>query len=561
MTRAEEAVQLAAPLDTLLIEAAPGPAQRFLPDASTAKFLGRLASRPRTSARTLGTLAAEYGRIVTGRSSTKPHPKDRRFTDSGWKTNPFLQRLVQAYVATGKTAEELIDAADLDWRDDTRVRFLTSNLMDAIAPSNVPLVNPISARVAVDYGGLSLAQGVVNFVTDMRSAPRIPKMVDGSKFTVGENLAVTPGSVVYRSEVFELIQYTPQTEQVRTVPMVLVPPTINKYYSADLAPGRSVIEYLVQNGLQVFALSWRNPQAKYKDWGLPTYVQAVLDAMDAAERITGCGRALMAGACSGGSIASVTAAYLAATGKLDRVAAFSLLVTVIDNTKAGEPAAFANRPAAEVAKAMSRRKGYLDGAKLAEGFAWLRPNDLIWGYWINNYLCGNKPPAFDILYWNSDTTRMAAQLHADFIDIGVDNALAQPGGVKVNDVPIDLSTIDVDSYVLAGISDHITPWQNCYRSVHLLGGETEFVLSRSGHIAALVNPPSNPKAKFQLNPKNPVDPQEWLAGATTEEGSWWPHWVEWLAARGGPERPAPRALGGGGLEPLCDAPGTYVFEK
>jgi polyhydroxyalkanoate synthase subunit PhaC len=560
-TKAERADELAAPLDTLLIEAGQGTARRLIPNSSTARFVGRLASKPQVTLSRAAGLAQELGKIAVGSSEVTATRRDRRFSDPAWRHNPFLRRMMQAYLAAGTTVEELIGLADLDWRDDRRVRFMLMNLTEAVSPSNVPLVNPASAKAALEYGGLSLVKGAANFVSDMWAPPRIPQMVDVSGFKVGGNIAVTPGAAVLRTEVFELIQYTPQTEHVRTVPLLIVPPTINKYYAMDLAPGRSLIEYLVQQGQQVFVMSWRNPDGRHADWGMSTYVDAVLDAMDATDRVTGSERMVLAGACSGGIIASATAGYLASAERTDRLAGFTLLVTVLDNVKAGDVAAFSNKGLAEAAKRVSRRKGYLDGNRLAEMFAWLRPGDLVWNYWVSNYLCGGKPPAFDILFWNSDTTRMSAQLHADFIDIGLDNLMTRPGALEVKGTGVDLGRVSVDSYVVAGISDHITPWQNCYRSCALLGGESRFVLSTSGHIAALVNPPTNEKATFQLNQKLPEDPDEWLLGASTEPGSWWPDWSAWLADRAGQEKPAPGILGGGGLSPLAEAPGTYVFDK
>jgi polyhydroxyalkanoate synthase len=320
--------------------------------------------------------------------------------------------------------------------------------------------------------------------------------VDRSAFEVGRNIAVTPGAVVLRTEVFELIQYAPQTQQVREVPLLVVPPTINKYYALDLAPGRSLIEFLVREGQQVFVMSWRNPDARHASWNFDTYVRAILDAMDAVERVTGVEHTALTGICSGGILAAMTGGYLAAIGRQDRLAAFVLAVTVIDSAQAGVASAVTDRRLAAVAKAQSRRRGYVDGRSLAEVFAWLRPGDLIWNYWVNNYLLGKKPPAFDILFWNADTTRMTAGLHADFVDMAMDNLLTHPGGVTVMGAPIDLSRIDTDAYIVAGIADHITPWQNCYGTTQLLGGATRFVLSSSGHIAALVNPPGNAKASY-----------------------------------------------------------------
>jgi polyhydroxyalkanoate synthase len=559
--QAADLADQAAPLDALLIDAALGTTRRFAPDLSTVKLALGLVRRPRVTLRRVGSLGAEVRRIAIGTSTLAPSKRDRRFLDEAWSENPVLRRLVQVYLASAQTAEHLVGDAELEWRDEQRMRFLTDNMIEACAPSNVPLVNPISAKAAIDSAGLNLVRGGSHLVRDLASSPRIPEMVDGSAFEVGRNIAATPGAVVLRTEVFELIQYTPQTEQVREVPMLIVPPTINKYYALDLAPGRSLVEFLVREGQQVFVMSWRNPDARRAAWNFDTYVRAILDAMDAVERISGVERTVLTGVCSGGILAGMTAAYLAATGRQDRLAALGLAVTVIDTARAGIASAVTDRRLAAAAKAKSRRRGYLDGRSLAEVFAWLRPGDLIWNYWVNNYLLGKKPPAFDILFWNADTTRMSAGLHADFVDLAMDNLLADAGGVTVMGVPIDLSRIDTDAYVVAGIADHITPWQNCYRTTQLLGGTTRFVLSTSGHIAALVNPPGNPKASFQVNKTNPADPAEWLKSAQTQQGTWWTDVSAWLAERSGAVRPAPEQLGGGGLRPLVDAPGTYVFDS
>jgi polyhydroxyalkanoate synthase len=551
----------AVPLDALLVDAALGPRRRFTPDSSTVRFAFGLARRPLTTGRRLGGLAAELVRIGVGTSTVAPSKRDRRFSDPAWTENPLLRRVMQAYQSAGRTAEQLVDDAELDWRDEQRTRFLVENLMAALSPSNLPLVNPASAKATVDTAGMNFLRGGRNLLSDLATAPRIPDMVDKSAFEVGRTVAVTPGAVILRTEVLELIQYRPQTEQVREAPLLIVPPTINKYYALDLAPGRSLVEHLVQHGQQVFVISWRNPDARHAAWDLGTYVQAVLDALDAVERISDADRTALVGVCSGGIIASITAAYLADTGQQSRLAAFGLLVTVLDTARAGMPAALADRRLATAATALSKRRGYLDGRALAEVFAWLRPEDLIWNYWVNNYLLGRKPPAFDILFWNSDTTRMSAELHADFVDLAMENHLVTPGAMVVLGRPVDLSKIEVDSYLVAGIADHLTPWQNCYRSTQLLGGDSRFILSTSGHIAALVNPPSNPKASYQTNKDNPADAQQWLLTAETQQGSWWPDLVAWLGERCGAEKRAPAKLGGGGLRPLVDAPGTYVFDR
>jgi poly[(R)-3-hydroxyalkanoate] polymerase subunit PhaC len=556
----EQLADEAAPLDVLLADAAAGPLRRFAPDASTAKFAVALARRPVTTSRRLGSLAAELARIGAGTSALAPAKRDRRFADPAWTGNLLLRRIVQAYLAARMTAGQLVGDAALDWKDDKRVRFLVENLTDALSPSNVPLVNPASAKAAIDTGGVNFVHGGISLLRDMAAKPRIPEMVDTSSFEVGRNIAVTPGAVVLRTEILELIQYRPQTAQVREVPLLIVPPTINKYYAMDLAPGRSLVEYLVQNGQQTFVISWRNPDARDADWGMDTYVQAVLDALDAVQRVCGVDQAALIGVCAGGIIASITAGHLAATGRLGQLAAFGLFVTVLDTTHAGTLGAMADRSITTAAKAISRRRGYLDGRDLAEVFAWLRPGDLIWNYWVNNYLLGQKPPAFDVLFWNADTTRMAARLHADFVDLAMDNKLLTPGSLTILGTAIDLSPVDTDAYLVAGIADHITPWQNCYRSTQLLGGTSRFILSTSGHIAALVNPPGNPKARYQVNKSTPADPEAWLKTAATEHGSWWPDMLAWLGDRCGKDKPAPEELGGGGLRPLADAPGTYVFD-
>jgi len=543
----------AEPLDSLLVQAALGPVRRLAPDGSVARLVQRLAGRPVGTGRRLVRLGAESLRIAVGASELAASPRDRRFEEPGWSDNPALKRTLQLYLATHRTAQELLADADLEWRDHARVSFLLENLAQALAPSNLPLLNPASAKAAIDTGGLSLLRGGSQLVKDLAAPPRVPQMVDESPFEVGRNIAVTPGSVVFRNDVLELIQYHPDGSEVYEVPLLIVPPTINKYYAIDLSPGRSLVEHSVGHGRQLFVISWRNPDARHADWGFETYIDAILEALAAVERITGITQTVLGGICSGGILAAITAGYLAGTGGLGRVAAMCLAVTVIDSSRAGTTGALVSRRAAEAAKATSRRQGYLDGRALAEVFAWLRPGDLIWNYWVNNYLLGKRPPAFDILFWNADTTRMTAQLHADFVDLSLDNLLTTPGAVSIHGVPIDLGAVDVDSYVLAGIADHLTPWQSCYSTTQLLGGQSRFVLSSSGHIAALVNPPSNPRASFQVNPDTSVSADEWLAGAETRQGSWWNDVSEWLDDRFPARRPAPSAPGAPGLPVLAAA--------
>lgn len=556
----EEAAEAATGLDMVLVDAARGPLRRLVPPAGTAlRFGGALARRPGTLARRGGELARELGKVAVGRSEVAPGKKDKRFADPAWSGNPLLRRAMQAHLATARVAWELIEDADLDWQDDERIRFTATNLVDALAPSNIPVVNPLSLKAAIDTGGISALKGVGRMLRDLSNPPRVPSMVEPDAFTVGEDLASTPGAVVFRTPVFELIRYTPTTETVREVPLLMVPPTINKYYIADLAPGRSIVEHYVAAGQQVYMISWRNPDERHAAWGLDTYGQALLDAMDAVERATGSGKVALQAFCSGGIITAMVLAHLAATGKQDRVAAASYAVTVLDWSRAGTVSALMDEESVKQATERSRRKGYLDGAQLAEVFAWLRPNDLVWNYWVNNYLQGKPPPNFDILFWNADTTRMSAALHRDFIDIAIGNALTEPGTASMLGSPVDLSAVTVDSYVTAGIADHLCPWQACYRSTQLLGGDSRFILSTSGHIASLVNPPGNPRSTFQVAADTPPDPQRWLEQAETVQGSWWPDFTTWLGERSGAEIPAPD--GPGDLEELAPAPGTYVFDK
>ena len=561
---AEDAVDAAGGLDLLLTDAALGVTRRLRPDSSLLRLAAALARRPRLAGQQAGLLGTELGRIAAGRSTITAAPRDRRFSDPAWTGNPFLRRSVQAYLAAAQSAEALVAGAELGWRDDTRLRFLLANLIAAAAPSNNPLLSPVAWKALLDTGGGNAVRGLRALATDLAAAPRVPSMVAADAFEVGKDLAVTPGGVVYVCEQFELIQYKPVTESVYRYPLLIVPPMINKYYIVDLAPGRSMAEYLVSQGHQVFVVSWRNPDARHRDWGLDTYGGAIVAALDAARAICGAAKASVLALCSGGIATSMVAAHLSVTGRLGELASLGLGVAVLDQEQAGTAGAVIDEATAAAATAVSGARGYLDGRALAEVFAWLRPDDLIWNYWVNNYLQGRPPPAFDILYWNADTTRLPAALHRDFIQLALDNALTVPEAATMLDSPVDLSKVDVDAYVIAGATDHLCPWQSCYRTTQLLGGQVRFVLSTSGHIAAMVNPPGNAKAAFQTAPDhspNPADPREFLAAAQTVPGSWWPDYSSWLAGRSGGHKKSPGQLGRKGYPVQCTAPGTYVHDR
>jgi polyhydroxyalkanoate synthase subunit PhaC len=552
----EDAVDAAGGLDLLLTDAALGVWHRFRPDSSVLRLAGELARRPGFVGRQAGLLAAELGRVAAGRSSVAANPKDRRFADPAWKDNPLLRRSVQAYLAAASTAETLVAGAELGWRDDTRLKFLLTNLIAAAAPSNNPLLSPAGWKAVIDTGGENAVRGLRNLASDLATSPRVPSMVPAGSFEVAQDLAVTPGGVVHATDQFELIQYQPLTDTVYRYPLLIVPPMINKFYIVDLAPGRSMVEFLLQQGHQVFVMSWRNPDARHRDWGLDTYGGALTDALTAVRAITGAVKTHVCALCSGGIMTSMVAAHLAVTGQLDQLASLCLGVTVLDQSQSGTAGAFIDQNTAAAAMAVSSARGYLDGRALAEVFAWLRPDDLIWSYWVNNYLQGKAPPAFDM-------TRLPAALHHDFIRLGLANALVTPGAATMLGSPVDLGKVDVDAYLVAGITDHLCPWESCYQTTQLLGGPIKFVLSTSGHIAAMVNPPGNPKAAFRTGSgvANPADPREFLATADVVAGTWWTDYAGWLADRGGGQRKSPRTLGRKDYPVRAAAPGTYVHDR
>jgi polyhydroxyalkanoate synthase subunit PhaC len=434
-----------------------------------------------------------------------------------------------------------------------------SLITDSLAPTNTLLGNPAALKRAWQTRGQSLLAGARNVVHDVRHNSGMPSMVDTRPFSVGGNLAVTPGHVVHRSDVFELIQYTPVTPKVYARPLVMIPPQINKYYITDLAPGRSLVEHAVAAGIPYFAVSWRNPTPAERDWNLDTYVAACLEALDVACAVTGSGDANLLGICAGGVTTACVLGHLAARGDR-RANSVTFLVAGLETTDDSTVGMLASKPAVEMARRRSRRAGVLDGRDLGRMFAWLRPNDLVWNYWVNNYLFGENPPAFDILYWNSDTTRLPAGLHADFLDITVDDALTKSGAVEVLGTPIDLSSANCDAYVLAAATDHIIPWTAAYRTTQILGGRSQFVLASSGHVQAILNPPNGSKGSYRTGRgRPPADPAVWRERAEEHPGSWWDHWLSWLGRRSGRRIAAPGRPGNEAHPPIEPAPGRYVL--
>ncbi len=526
--------------------------------AALGRFLGQAARHAPTVADEGWRLVTQLAGIARGTTDVAPDAKDKRFSDHVYRDNPVYRRVAQAYLASCASIDSVVGNVDLDHKSEQRARFALSLATEALAPTNALAGNPAAVRKAIATRGRSLVDGTRHLVDDLRHNGGMPSMVDREPFRPGAAVAVMPGAVVYRDEVLELIQYRPVTSSVHARPLVVVPPQINKFYVMDLAPARSMVEHLVAHGQQVFMVSWRNPTEEQRDWNLDTYVTSLLAATDVVRSITRSPDVNIAAACSGGITSAALLGHLAATGD-ERIATVTLLVTVLDMAAESAATLFLSEPAAAAAIRRSRRRGVLRGQDLARTFAWLRPNDLVWNYWVNNYLLGNRPPAFDVLAWNADSTNLPAGLHADFLTIALANALAEPGRLDVLGQPVDLGQVTCDSYVVGALTDHITPWQACYRSIHLLGGDSRFVLSSSGHIQALVNPPGNPKATYFTNDDLPSDPEAWRRGAAAHSGTWWTDWVTWLGQRSGKVIKPRRTLGSRKYPAGEPAPGRYVL--
>ena len=529
--------------------------------ASAGMLLGRLAANPGVAARQGVSLLGELARVATGGSALAPDAKDKRFADPAWQESAAYRTLAQCYLAWGKALNRFVDEAPMDKRDAERARFVISLLIDAFSPTNSLAGNPAALKRLIDTGGASLVHGIENLLGDLARNGGLPAQVDTGKFGVGKNLATTPGSVVHRSPVMELIQYRPMGEEVHKRPLLIAPPQINKFYVFDLVPEKSIVQLALKGGLQTFAISWKNPTAADSDFGLDTYVGALEEAVDVMRDATGSDDVNIWGSCSGGITTSAFLAHLAARGETKvhsaTVAVCVLDMTVAQNTPAG---LFVTPESILAAKSASQLAGVLEGRELARMFAWMRPNDLVWNYWVNNYLMGHAPPAFDVLYWNNDTTRLPARLHGDFLDLIDANPFVDAGRLAVRGTPLDMRKLDMDSYVVAGVTDHITPWQGCYKTAKLYGERSTFVLANSGHIQSLLNPPGNPKATFWTGSTRAENPEAWLDQATKHQGSWWPHWLDWIKARSGATVAAPADLGNELHSPLDAAPGRYVGE-
>ena len=520
-------------------------------------------AQPRSVARETRRLAGDTLRILAGKSDRGPAKGDRRFADPAWAQNPAFRRLGQEYLSLCESVGHLVD--DLDhsqrsWQDAERARFVANIVMSAAAPTNFMLSNPAALKRAFDTGGLSMARGARQWWRDVRENGGMPSQTDRSAFEVGTDLAMTPGAVVDRDELAEVIQYTPATATVRRQPVLIIPPPIGRYYFLDLRPGRSFVEYAVSRGLQVFIISWRNPDPGLGGLGMDAYAARIRSAIDVVGEICDTPELSTIGFCAGGILMSTVLNHLAATDA-GRVRAASFAVTLLDFDSRAALGAFSAPRLLELARKRSSRAGVITGRQLGNVFSWMRPDDLVFNYWVSNYLMGDPPPTFDILAWNADSTNLPARLHAEFLDIFKHNTLCQPGAVQVLGTGVDLSRITIPTFVTGAITDHLTPWKGCYRTTELVGGPSTFVLSNAGHIASLVNPPGNPKATYYINGEPGAGPDTWFKSAVKQPGTWWEVWADWTAERSGAEVPAPGSVGSGAHPPLEPAPGGYVRDR
>lgn len=490
-----------------------------------------------------------------------PAADDRRFKDDAWNENVVFDYIKQSYLLTARWLQHNVrEVEGLDDKTAQKVDFYTRQFVDAMAPSNFVLTNPEVLRTTLESGGDNLLKGLNHLLDDLdRGKGKLQiKMTDLDAFEVGKNLAVTPGKVVYQTDLMQLIQYDPTTDKVARRPLLIIPPWINKYYILDLREKNSLIRWAVSEGHTVFVISWVNPDEQLAHKSFEDYMlEGPLAALDAMEKATGQRDANVVGYCLGGTLLASTLAYMTSKGD-DRFASATYLTTMVDFTEAGELGVFIDEEQLQALEAKMNKQGYLDGGAMATTFNMLRANDLIWSFVVNNYLMGKEPFPFDLLYWNSDSTRMPAAMHSFYLrKMYQENKLAQPGGISLLNTPIDVTTIKTPTFILATREDHIAPWKSAYAATHLYGGPVRFVLSASGHIAGVVNPPGANKYSHWVNSKLPATPDAWLEGAEQRPGSWWPEWSKWLSKHAGGKVDA-RQPGDAALKPIEPAPGSYA---
>jgi len=504
--------------------------------------------------------AASRALEIEAAGPVQPGRRDRRFADPAWEENPAFFAMLQAYLLSGRLVSDVLDASDVDETTEQRMGFLADAVMDALAPTNTFWTNPAVLKRAFDSGGASVMRGFETFMDDVANNKGMPRQIDPDAFVVGRDLAVTPGKVVYRNDQMELIQYAPRTETVYETPLLLSPPWINKYYIMDLAPGRSYVEWAIDHGHTVFAISYRNPDHTHRHWSLDDYLlNGPIAALDVIREITGAERANIVGLCLGGTLTAALRAFLAAAGE-DRIASTTLLNTLVDFSRPGRLGAFTDRASVERLERRMHERGFLEASEMMGIFTFMRSNDLVWNYAVNNWLMGEDPHPFDILAWNADSTRMPANMHSFYLrSCYLGNELAG-GKMELAGTLLDPKSIHGDFYVLGAVEDHIAPWEGSYLTTQVLpNADVRYVLSAAGHIAGIVNPPS-PKAWHRTADSAPADPKEWFEASVRHEGSWWEDWAEWIGSRSG-QRVKPPRVGSRKHRPVGDAPGTYVLEK
>ena len=490
----------------------------------------------------------------------KPAPGDRRFSAAQWSADPYYDYLRQSYLINARFAEEAVEALEVDDRTREKLRFTVRQMIEATSPSNFIATNPEVIRLAQETQGGSISQGLKNLLDDVQKGHLT--ITDESAFEVGRNITVTEGAVVFENEVMQLIQYSPLTTEVYAKPLLIVPPCINKFYILDLQPENSFVRHAVEQGHTVFMVSWRNVKADQGRLTWDDYLeQGVLAPLDAVRDITKEKRINTLGFCVGGTLLSSALGVLAARGE-DKVESLTLLASMLDFSDTGELGLFVDESSVAAREATLGSGGVMPGKELAFVFSALRANDLVWSYVVNNYLKGQQPAAFDILYWNADSTNLPGPMYCSYLrNMYLTNSLREPGRLAMLGERIDLASVKVPAYILATREDHIVPWKTAYLSTGILGGDKRFVLGASGHVAGIVNPASKNRRSFWVGEGLPVDPQAWLDAAKEVPGSWWRDWAAWLATHGGAKRKARKTLGNAAHKPLEPAPGRYVREK
>ena len=493
-----------------------------------------------------------------------PAKSDSRFKNEVWENNFLFDYIKQSYLIAAQNIQRTVgEVQGLDPQTARKAQFFTRQFVDALAPTNFVFTNPEVLRATVESGGRNLIEGLHNLLDDLeRGGGQLSiSMTDPSAFKLGENVATTPGKVIYQNDLIQLIQYAPSTQAVWKTPLLIIPPWINKYYILDLREKNSFIRWAVAQGHTLFVISWRNPDQRFAGKGFDDYMlEGPIAALEAIERATGEKEANVIGYCLGGTLLACTLAWLAAK-KRKPVKSAAFFTAMIDFTEPGELGVFVDETALANLEKKMQERGYLEGSEMAATFNLLRANDLIWSFVVNNYLLGKDPFPFDLLFWNSDSTRMPAKMHTFYLrNMYIRNALVKPGGIALAGEPIDLGRIRTPACFVSTIEDHIAPWKATYMGAQRLPGAVKFILGGSGHIAGIVNPPAGGKYHYWTDDALTGSADEWLSNAQRHDGSWWPEWNAWIERFGGEQRPA-RTPGDGGLEPIEDAPGSYVKER